>query len=119
NVISGLHTFLKADAELVAEARKHRVILWDVRETDNANIIAERRTRPRGVEVITMVGSDCVVGKMCTGLELTETANCDGIKSHFIATGQTGILITGSGTPLDRVIGDFMAGHVERCIFEA
>lgn len=36
-----------------------------------------------------------------------------GMKSTFRATGQTGILITGDGVPLDAVIADFMAGSVE------
>jgi uncharacterized NAD-dependent epimerase/dehydratase family protein len=31
----------------------------------------------------------------------------------FRATGQTGILITGDGVPLDAVIADFMAGSIE------
>ena len=36
-----------------------------------------------------------------------------GLKSSFRATGQTGILITGEGVPLDAVVADFMAGSVE------
>jgi uncharacterized NAD-dependent epimerase/dehydratase family protein len=36
-----------------------------------------------------------------------------GQKSSFRATGQTGILITGGGVPLDAVVADFMAGSVE------
>jgi uncharacterized NAD-dependent epimerase/dehydratase family protein len=35
------------------------------------------------------------------------------MKSTFRATGQTGILITGHGVPLDAVIADFMAGSIE------
>ena len=35
------------------------------------------------------------------------------MKATFRATGQTGILITGSGVPLDAVVADFMAGAVE------
>ena len=35
------------------------------------------------------------------------------MKSTFRPTGQTGILITGGGVPLDAVIADFMAGAVE------
>ncbi|HHB80414.1 MAG TPA: DUF1611 domain-containing protein, partial [Aliiroseovarius sp.] len=36
-----------------------------------------------------------------------------GMKSTFRATGQTGILITGDGVPLDAVVADFMAGAGE------
>ena len=36
-----------------------------------------------------------------------------GIPASFRATGQTGILITGEGVPLDAVVADFMAGAVE------
>lgn len=36
-----------------------------------------------------------------------------GIKATFRPTGQTGILITGDGVPLDAVIADFMAGSIE------
>ena len=36
-----------------------------------------------------------------------------GMKATFRATGQTGILITGDGVPLDAVIADFMAGSIE------
>ena len=35
------------------------------------------------------------------------------MKSSFRATGQTGILITGAGVPLDAVMADFMAGAIE------
>lgn len=35
------------------------------------------------------------------------------MKATFRATGQTGILITGNGVPLDAVIADFMAGSIE------
>ena len=35
------------------------------------------------------------------------------MKADFRATGQTGILITGDGVPLDAVVADFMAGAVE------
>ena len=35
------------------------------------------------------------------------------MKSTFRPTGQTGILVTGQGIPLDAVVADFMAGAVE------
>ncbi|MEP1933450.1 MAG: NAD-dependent epimerase/dehydratase family protein, partial [Roseibium sp.] len=59
------------------------------------------------------VGTDCSVGKMYTALALDASMRAKGLKSTFRATGQTGILITGHGVPLDAVIADFMAGAVE------
>ncbi len=59
------------------------------------------------------VGTDCSVGKMYTALAVDESLRKMGAKSTFRATGQTGILITGGGVPLDAVIADFMAGSIE------
>jgi uncharacterized NAD-dependent epimerase/dehydratase family protein len=59
------------------------------------------------------VGTDCSVGKMYTGARDGCRDEARGLKSSFRATGQTGILITGDGVPLDAVIADFMAGAVE------
>ena len=59
------------------------------------------------------IGTDCSVGKMYTGLAMDREMQARGIKSTFRPTGQTGILITGGGVPLDAVIADFMAGSVE------
>jgi uncharacterized NAD-dependent epimerase/dehydratase family protein len=59
------------------------------------------------------VGTDCSVGKMYTALAMDAEMQKRGMKSTFRATGQTGILITGDGVPLDAVIADFMAGSIE------
>ena len=50
---------------------------------------------------------------MYTALALDEALRAKGVKSTFRATGQTGILITGEGVPLDAVVADFMAGSIE------
>ena len=50
---------------------------------------------------------------MYTALAVDADMKARGLKSSFRATGQTGILITGEGVPLDAVIADFMAGSVE------
>jgi uncharacterized NAD-dependent epimerase/dehydratase family protein len=50
---------------------------------------------------------------MYTGLAMDAEMQKRGMKSTFRPTGQTGILITGGGVPLDAVIADFMAGAVE------
>ncbi|MCP5915957.1 NAD-dependent epimerase/dehydratase family protein, partial [Klebsiella pneumoniae] len=36
-----------------------------------------------------------------------------GIAADFRATGQTGILIAGSGVPIDAVVADFISGGIE------
>lgn len=124
HLISGLHTFLKEDPALMAKANAQGLTVWDVRDLAQTydgpqQLVALRKPRPQGVQVITLVGSDCCVGKMVSALELTRGAEAMGVPARFIATGQTGILITGDGIPLDRMIGDFMAGHTERCVQQA
>ncbi len=114
HIISGLHVFLNRIPSLKALADEHGVKLWDVRDVEDVNIVARQLPRPPGTKVITMVGTDCSVGKMSAGLELYQTMQQQGLNTGFVATGQTGIMITGSGVPLDRVIGDFMAGYIER-----
>ena len=50
---------------------------------------------------------------MYTALCMEKDMRARGIAATFRATGQTGILITGSGVPLDAVVADFMAGSIE------
>jgi uncharacterized NAD-dependent epimerase/dehydratase family protein len=59
------------------------------------------------------VGSDCVVGKMFTALAIDRELKQRGEMSDFRATGQTGILIEGSGIAVDAVVSDFLSGAVE------
>jgi uncharacterized NAD-dependent epimerase/dehydratase family protein len=68
--------------------------------------------RRKGKRILA-VGTDCSVGKMYTALAMTEEMTRRGMKATFRATGQTGILITGDGVPLDAVVADFMAGSIE------
>jgi uncharacterized NAD-dependent epimerase/dehydratase family protein len=47
---------------------------------------------------------------MSVTLELDAAARARGLQSAFVATGQTGIAITGWGIAVDHVISDFIAG---------
>jgi uncharacterized NAD-dependent epimerase/dehydratase family protein len=123
HIINGLHYFLNDNKELKDLAIKHDVILWDVRDpyiysASSSQSVAKQSPRPDRTKVITTVGSDCNVGKMCCALELHQEFLRQGYKSSFLATGQTGIIISNFGIPLDRIIGDFMAGSVENAINE-
>ena len=111
DIASGLHTLLRDQDELVAAARVAGMSLFDVRIPSVAYPIANGRKRT-GKRCLA-VGTDCSVGKMYTGLAMDAEMKARGMKSTFRPTGQTGILITGGGVPLDAVIADFMAGAVE------
>ncbi|MAC79324.1 MAG: EBNA-1 nuclear protein [Rhodobacteraceae bacterium] len=111
DLASGLHNLLRNEADLVAVAKATGRTLHDVRVPDVVYPIANGKKRS-GKRVLA-VGTDCSVGKMYTALAIDRDMRAAGMKSTFRATGQTGILITGSGVPLDAVIADFMAGSVE------
>lgn len=111
DLASGLHNLLRDEGDLVAASQMHGGTLHDVRVPSVGYPIANGVKRS-GKRVLA-VGTDCSVGKMYTALALDEAMRKRGMKSTFRATGQTGILITGHGVPLDAVIADFMAGSVE------
>lgn len=119
DVISGLHYMLNDDAEFAAAARERGVALVDVRQPPSHVSVAELAPRRSGAHVITFVGSDCAVGKMTAALEVSAAAERAGLSSAFVATGQTGIMLAGTGVAVDRVIGDFMAGAIEQLVVEA
>ncbi|MEO1796006.1 MAG: N-acetyltransferase DgcN [Pseudomonadota bacterium] len=111
DVASGLHNLLRDEPDLVEEARRAGTQLHDVRIPSVDYPIANGKKRS-GKRLLA-VGTDCSVGKMYTGLAIDREMRARGMKSTFAPTGQTGILITGRGVPLDAVIADFMAGSVE------
>ncbi|MCB1365645.1 MAG: DUF1611 domain-containing protein [Rhodobacteraceae bacterium] len=111
DLASGLHNLLRDEPDLVAVAKATGRSLHDVRVPSVKYPIANGVKR-RGKRVLA-VGTDCSVGKMYTGLAMDAEMRRRGLKSTFRSTGQTGILITGDGVPLDAVIADFMAGSVE------
>jgi uncharacterized NAD-dependent epimerase/dehydratase family protein len=119
DVIGGLHEFLNDDPELASLARASGVQLIDVRKPPERLSVASGRPHRAESIVITIVGSDCAVGKMSVSLDIEAEARRRGIDAQFVATGQTGMMIAGNGVPVDRVIGDFMAGAVEEEVVKA
>jgi uncharacterized NAD-dependent epimerase/dehydratase family protein len=111
DLASGLHNLLRDEEDLRAVAHATGRTLHDVRVPSVKYPIANgvKRSGKRCLAV----GTDCSVGKMYTSLAVDAEMKARGLKSSFRATGQTGILITGEGVPLDAVIADFMAGSVE------
>ncbi|WP_273524835.1 N-acetyltransferase DgcN [Rhodosalinus sediminis] len=111
DLASGLHNLLRDEEDLVAVAKATGRMLHDVRVPEVAYPIADGT--PRAGKRLLAVGTDCSVGKMYTTLAIDAEMRRRGMASTFRATGQTGILITGDGVPLDAVVADFMAGSIE------
>ena len=111
DLASGLHNLLRDEPQLVATAMAQGRALHDVRVPEREYPIAtgERRRGRRWLAV----GTDCSVGKMYTAFAMEREMRARGIKATLRPTGQTGILITGDGVPLDAVVADFMAGSIE------
>jgi uncharacterized NAD-dependent epimerase/dehydratase family protein len=118
NIVSGLHFFISDDAEMRAAAEKRGVTIWDVRQPPDKKLVARLTPHRQGSHTILMVGTDCATGKMSTALELDQEARNRNLKSVFAATGQTGIMISGNGLPVDRIISDFVAGLVEEMVLD-
>jgi uncharacterized NAD-dependent epimerase/dehydratase family protein len=109
DLASGLHHLLRDEADLVDAARAGQR-LHDVRVPTQRYPVANgvKRSGKR----LLAVGTDCSIGKMYTALAMEKVMRARGMKATFRATGQTGILITGDGIPLDAIVADFMAGAV-------
>lgn len=111
DIVSGLHEKLADIPELVEAAEKGGANLWDVR-VPPTDLPIGTGTKRTGKRLLT-VGTDCVAGKKYTALAIAREMKTRGIKSTFRATGQTGIIIAGTGIPLDAVVCDFTAGAAE------
>jgi uncharacterized NAD-dependent epimerase/dehydratase family protein len=115
---SGLHTFLNDDPTLAAKARSNGRTLHDLRRPPADLPIASGLAKKVEPLVVLTVGTDCNVGKMTAQLQLTRQLNQRGIRTRFVATGQTGIMIEGWGIAVDAVVADFIAGAAERLVLE-
>ncbi|MBX9686132.1 MAG: DUF1611 domain-containing protein [Candidatus Obscuribacterales bacterium] len=119
DIVNGLHDFLSDDPELSKAAEKNSCKLIDVRRPPEHLPVGTAACRNLDSFVVLTVGTDCSVGKMTSSLELAKVAREKNKKAAFVATGQTGIMICGTGIAIDRVIGDFMSGAVEQMVLEA
>lgn len=111
DIASGLHDLLADDAELVSAAKQSGATLHDVRVPKGDYPVASGKKRSGNRCLV--VGTDCAIGKMYTALSLHAEMVRRGVDATFRATGQTGILISGSGVPLDAVVADFASGAIE------
>ncbi len=111
DLAAGLHQKLSDIPALVETARTLGRKLHDVRHSGRSFPVGTGRKRP-GRRLLT-VGTDCALGKKYTALAIARELQSRGMPADFRATGQTGILIAGSGVAIDAVVADFVAGAAE------
>ena len=120
HILAGLHTFLADDAEFVSLASENGRTITDLRKVpESSKTVSRGLWRKRRGRAILTVGTDCKIGKMTTLLAIDTEFRRRGVKCDFIGTGQTGIMIAGKGVSVDAVIGDYIAGSVEKEIEES
>lgn len=114
SIVNGLHTPMAKIPQLQVITDKQWI--WDVRQ-EPANIaIASAKAQTLSCQRVLTVGTDMGIGKMSTSLELHKASQKQGLRSQFLATGQTGIMIAGDGVALDAVRVDYAAGAVEQLV---
>ncbi len=111
DIVSGMHDPLGRIPALREAAALHGRRLIDVRVPPAGIPVATGRKRS-GMRLLT-VGTDCALGKKYTALALSRGLSARGVDAEFRATGQTGIMISGRGIPMDAVVADFEAGAAE------
>ena len=116
DIISGMHHFINDDEEFVQLAERFNVSLFDLRRPPDPPNFPKGSWHKRKIPVLLIVGTDCDTGKMTTAWEVSERLKSKDRKVEFIGTGQTGILLSGAGVPIDAVKADFMAGEIENMI---
>jgi uncharacterized NAD-dependent epimerase/dehydratase family protein len=115
HVMHGMHMFLGDDPQLAALAEANNVLIWDVRRPPARLSVSSGESRSDCLVIMT-VGSDCNTGKMTAGMELVMALRAKGIRTGFAASGQTGMMITGRGIPIDAVVSDFLGGATEKLV---
>ncbi len=118
SIANGLHTKMATLPQLQI-ALKPGQIIWDMRQEPPGLKVGTGAARSLKAKRVLFVGTDMSVGKMSAALEMARSASAQGIKTKFLGTGQAGIMIAGSGVPLDAVRVDFAAGAIEQIVMQA
>lgn len=111
DIIAGMHARLADIPSLAINAERLGRRLIDVR-TPPADIPVASGVKRPGKRLLT-VGTDCALGKKYTALAITRGLAARGRDVKFRASGQTGIMISGEGIPIDSVVVDFVSGAAE------
>lgn len=115
---NGCHTPLAADPEIAAAIRPGTYV-WDMRREPGGLRPGSGAARELACKRVLFVGTDMNIGKMTAALEFDRAARARGLRSAFVGTGQTGMMISSAGMCLDAVRVDFASGAVEAEVMRA
>lgn len=101
SVINGLHDFLGPGPRIVDLRSLH----------SSENLIARGRTFT--TPTLLTVGTSHSIGKMTATVCVHSALRRRGVRCDWLATGQTGVLIRGTGRVIDSIPIDFVPGHLE------
>ena len=113
NMLNGLHTSLAEDPRLAPHVKAGHWI-WDIRKEPTGLSSGMGLARLLLCKRVLFVGTDMSIGKMSAAIAFHREATAKGIRSKFMATGQTGIMLEGDGIPLDAIRIDFASGAVQQ-----
>lgn len=114
SIINGLHDSL--GPSFSDHIQNPTQWIWDVRVPQFTPKIASGRAAKLTNKRLLMIGTDMACGKMTAGLEIYRWAQNNQIDTAFVATGQIGITLMGSGIPLDALKVDHACGAVEQMV---
>jgi len=119
NIVNGLPEFFTEDEEFMQKAHEYAVDIFDIRKAPPRKDLHNFSGRINDVKtpVITVLGTDCAVGKRTTAVNLVDSLQKEGLNVSFIATGQTGLLQGAKyGIAVDVLTSGFATGEVENAI---
>jgi uncharacterized NAD-dependent epimerase/dehydratase family protein len=122
NVDCGLHDFLSEDGELVGLAKKHGVILRDIRKPPDRKELHFFSGKIEEVTsfTIAMLGTDSAVGKRTTAWKIVQGFEEAGYRAEMIGTGQTAWLQGARySIMMDSLVNDFISGEIEHAVHSA
>ena len=116
SIINGLHDQINPDFSKYIVSKEQWI--WDTRVPQFTPKIGSSKASNLSNKRVLMIGTDLAAGKMTVRLELYSYLINKGINVRFVATGQVGITITGSGIPLDAYKLDHACGAVESAVLD-
>ena len=122
DIVNGLPEFLTEDGEFIQKALEGGVRIHDIRKPPLRKDLHGFTGNILNIDtpVVTVLGTDCAVGKRTTAVNLVEALKQEGLNTVFIATGQTGLLQGAKyGVAVDVLSSGFSTGEVEHAILEA